>query len=120
MKKTLLLLTLFLAMFVSSAFAQPGALDNTFGNGGSVTTSIGVGGNQIWGMGLQTDHKIVAGGFTYNGKNMDFAMARYNENGQLDNTFGNNGKVMTAVGDSNDLAFALAIQPDGKILLGGF
>ena len=119
MKKITLLL-LVLLTFSAKASTPAGSLDNTFGNNGVTTTHFTSGMSQIWGMGIDSNKNIVAGGFAWNGKDLDFAVARYKPNGVLDSTFGVNGMVITAVGDSNDLSFALVVQPDNKIVLGGF
>jgi uncharacterized delta-60 repeat protein len=96
-----------------------GILDNTFGTSGEVITNFPGAYTGIQSIVLQPDQKIVASGayydFTYN----KFALARYNTNGTLDTTFGTDGKVVTAVGNSLDRANALAIQNDGKILVTG-
>src|SRR3990172_5338214 len=39
--------------------------------------------------------------------------------GSLDNTFGSNGIVTTAIGSFNDVARSIAIQGDGKIVAAG-
>ena len=49
----------------------------------------------------------------------DFSVARYNSDGSLDQTFGTGGKVVTVVGTDYDDAYAVAIQPDGKIVAAG-
>jgi uncharacterized delta-60 repeat protein len=46
----------------------------------------------------------------------NFALARYEANGALDSSFGANGKVVTGVVGN---AYALALQPDGKIVVAG-
>jgi uncharacterized delta-60 repeat protein len=48
-----------------------------------------------------------------------FGLARYNADGSLDNTFGNGGKVVTTFFGRTDTATALALQPDGKIVVSG-
>jgi uncharacterized delta-60 repeat protein len=63
--------------------------------------------------------KILLGGFCNNGSNEDFCIARFNSNGTLDITFGSSGKVIQDFGSSYDAGQSFAIQPDGKILLGG-
>jgi hypothetical protein len=44
----------------------------------------------------------------------------YNSDGTLDTTFGTSGKVIQSISSSYDKGYSLAIQPDGKILLGGY
>jgi uncharacterized delta-60 repeat protein len=69
---------------------------------------------------IQPDGKILLGGSCINRGNIDFCIARFNSNGTLDTTFGNSGKVIQPIGSDDDLGHSLAIQPDGKILLGGY
>ena len=102
-----------------AAQAAPGALDPTFGSGGTVTTPIGLGAS-INGVAVQPDGKIVAAGFSFNGSNDDFALARYTAAGALDPTFGSGGTVITSIGSSHDYASGVALQPDGKIVVAGY
>src|SRR5437016_348956 len=64
-----------------------GSIDSTFSDDGAVSTSIGFGGSVANSVLLQPDGKIVAAGYSYNGVNDDFALARYNINGTLDSSF---------------------------------
>jgi uncharacterized delta-60 repeat protein len=49
-----------------------------------------------------------------------FALARYNADGSLDESFGDDGKVTTDFGgDTEDAATAMLIQPDNKIVAAG-
>jgi uncharacterized delta-60 repeat protein len=91
---------------------QPnGALDRTFGNDGQVVTGI-----PFSAMALQPDGKIVAAGGAQN----RYSLARYWPSGDPDSTFGDNGLVTTDVrGFGNSFAAALAIQPDGRLVLAG-
>jgi uncharacterized delta-60 repeat protein len=114
----------FIALFTSSLlFAQPaGNLDPNFGNGGKVVTSITSGQDIAHGVAIQPDGKIlVAGQSTSNITGKDFVVVRYNEDGSLDNTFGNNGVATTDLQlGSDDVAYSLALQADGKIVLAGY
>ncbi len=60
-------------------------------------------------------------GQTYNTitGNSDFALARYNSNGTLDNSFDGDGKLTTDFFGSYDIAYSLAIQTNGKIVVAG-
>lgn len=93
-----------------------GSLDSTFGFDGIVTTDVY---GMDYGMSvvLQTDNKIVIGGYSEN-SSADFALCRYNENGQLDLTFDLDGKVSNDFG-VHEQGYSLAIQNDDKILLAG-
>ncbi|MFO1008373.1 MAG: protein kinase [Planctomycetaceae bacterium] len=96
-----------------------GSLDTTFDHDGIVMTPFGGGTDIGQSLALQPDGKIVVAGHSHNGGNYDFALARYHADGSLDTSFDGDGKVTTAVGPGNDLAFSLGIQGDGKIVMGG-
>ena len=103
-------------------YNSDGSLDTTFGVDGKVTTYFG--GNSDFAMGIkvQVDGKILIAGSGYDrgGSNTnDFALARYNADGSLDNTFAGSGKVMTDFGGMNDSGQSIALQSDGKILVAG-
>ncbi|HEX9236749.1 MAG TPA: delta-60 repeat domain-containing protein [Actinomycetota bacterium] len=70
-------------------------------------------------MGIQSDGKIVAVGYTTTSAHVDFALARYRSTGALDSTFGSGGIVTTDISSYDDLAWAMAIQSDGKIVAAG-
>jgi len=93
-----------------------GALDAAFGAGGLVRTDFG-GGEQVRAAAVQPDDKIVVVGSTNQGA--AFALARYQANGSLDASFGNNGRVVTPFGSSNAAATDVTIQPDGRIVVVG-
>jgi len=97
---------------------RDGQLDPTFGTGGRVLTDFAGKSETIYAIALQPDGKIVAAGTTTGASN-DFALARYLPSGALDTTFGTGGKVVTALGSDADTAYALVIQDDGKIVVGG-
>ena len=105
--------------FALVRYNTDGSLDNSFGTGGKVTTPIGFGGD-IRKIALQADGKIVAAGYTSTGPTFDVALVRYNPNGTLDVGFGTNGKVITAIGSSDEIANAVLIQPNGKIIAVGW
>lgn len=67
---------------------------------------------------LQADGKILVGGYSHNGDDYDFAVARYNTNGGLDTSFGGDGLVTTDFG-GDDYGRSITLQSNGKILVGG-
>src|SRR5204863_2215941 len=71
-------------------------------------------------VGLQADGKVVVAGYSFNGSNYDVVVARYTVAGQLDAAFGQGGVVRTAVGSLDEVAWDLAVQPDGKIVVVGY
>ena len=103
-------------------YNSDGVLDEDFGNYGIVKTPIGKSSCGIWSLSIQSDKKIIAAGYSKNqDNNFDFAVARYNSNGGLDNTFGTNGITTTAIDSGNDNAYSSAIQnlDEQKIIVAG-
>ncbi len=97
-----------------------GTLDTEFGVGGKVVTSVGSLRDSGQGLVLQSDGKIVVGGFTFNGSDTDFALLRYRADGTLDTAFGNDGRVVTPIGKYGDFGLGLALQSDDRIVLAGY
>ncbi len=97
-----------------------GRLDTTFDADGKATAAIGSGYDNARDVAIQSDGKIVVAGYSSNGTNDDFALARFNSNGSLDTAFDTDGKATTVIGSGYDQAFAVAIQSDGKIVVAGF
>jgi uncharacterized delta-60 repeat protein len=97
-----------------------GSLDTTFGNGGMVHTDLGNSDDAGNAVALQADgHIIVVGGRGIPG-GTDSVIVRYNSDGSLDTTFGNNGFVVTNYAPGgNDQYFAVALQADGQVVAGG-
>jgi uncharacterized delta-60 repeat protein len=93
-----------------------GSLDPTFGNGGIVVSDFGQGlESYAVAVMIQPDGKIaIAGESSY-----EFMVARYNSNGSLDTTFGNNGFTLTDFSSNWDVPAGAVLQPDGKILVVG-
>lgn len=107
--------------FTLARYDVNGTLDPTFANNGKMISDFS--GGYAYSVALQDDGKIVVGGFLYApGTNSDFAVARYNSNGQIDQTFGINGKVLTDFENNSrrDVILSMAIQTDGKIVAAGF
>ncbi|HEU4743079.1 MAG TPA: Ig-like domain-containing protein [Meiothermus sp.] len=98
---------------------RDGTPDPSFDRAGKAITDVG-GSAVAYAVALQPDGKIVvAGSATVNGSGRDFVLVRYDPDGSLDASFDGDGKVITAFGTDSDQAYALLIQPDGKIVAGG-
>jgi uncharacterized delta-60 repeat protein len=106
--------------FALARYNIDGSLDTGFGTGGKVTTAIGSSTDCANAVAIQGDGKIVVAGKAANGSDGDFALARYNSDGSLDTGFGTGGKVTTNIGTYSDIANAVAIQGDGKIVAAGY
>jgi uncharacterized delta-60 repeat protein len=109
--------------FGLARYNASGSLDTSFGTGGKVTTAFSGGLAAATTVALQTDGKIVAAGYAHasTGYTYDFALARYQANGSLDTSFGTKGKVQTEFSGSgsDDHAYGMAIQGNGKIVAAG-
>jgi uncharacterized delta-60 repeat protein len=110
--------------FVLARYNSDGSLDQTFGTNGTVTTHFpGMfnTGSTAFAAALQRDGKLVVAGTYVNESTPNaFALARYNNDGSLDNSFGNAGLVTTRIGGGNALAFGVVVQRDGRIVLAGY
>jgi uncharacterized delta-60 repeat protein len=104
-----------------------GTLDPTFNGTGKTTVAFDLGGgndDEANTVSVQPNGKIVVAGFAeVSSPNYDFGVARLNANGSLDSSFNQTGKQVVPFGlgsgSNQDEAFAVAIQPDGKILAAG-
>ncbi len=96
-----------------------GTIDNSFGTSGKVITDLGTSYGYSNSAVLQSDGRIDVVWNVYNGKNNDFVIVRYNNNGSLDQTFATNGVATIDFGNSNDLGTSVALQTDGKIIAAG-
>src|SRR5690349_7242475 len=120
--RTILTLVLvFSAVIASSPPAQAasGDLDPTFGRAGHVTTDFFGKEDNAWAMAIQPDGRILAAGSVRQGSDWNFGVARYTTDGSLDPTFGTGGLVATDFAGGADGATAIALQPDGKIVIAG-
>lgn len=111
--------TLYMASFAMIRYESNGEVDHSFGNDGIVLTSI-----QDWNEAktgvIQPDGKIILGGYARTDTTADFAMVRYKEDGTIDSLFGNDGIVQTDLAGGIDLAWTMLLEPDGKLVLGGY
>jgi uncharacterized delta-60 repeat protein len=105
--------------FTAVRLRTNGVVDSSFGTFGVLATVIGTPGCIGTALALQPDGKFLIAGYSANGTDVDFALARYDTNGVLDTTFDGDGKVTTPIGLSQDMAMAMGLQSDGKIILAG-
>ena len=119
MLRRVLVAVVMVALVADPAAGAPGDLDATFGVGGILTTNFGGTYDWAYAVAVQPDGRIVAAGVSNAGETYDFALARYTADRSLDPTFGDGGIVTTDFGGSYDWAYALALQPDGKLVVAG-
>jgi len=99
--------------------ASFGAGTGSFGPAGTVTTDFGQG-DAVARAVVEAKGNIVVAGSASDGKNLDFALARYDANGALDPTFGaGTGTVTTDFGQGDAVATALVLQGNGDVVVAG-
>jgi len=101
--------------WVLARYNEHGMLDSGFGSGGVTVTERAVNASFAGDVIVTAGGKLVAAGML----DGNFAIARYNADGSLDGSFGDGGKVVTAVGSSSSSAHAVIELPDGKLLAAG-
>ena len=108
-------------------------MDTTYNNGKFVATDLKIAlgaysTGDAYDLSIQADGRILAAGTVLlntvvnkvPSSQANFVLLRYNTNGTLDSGFGRNGIATTDFYNlSNDLSAAVAIQPDGKAVMGG-
>jgi uncharacterized delta-60 repeat protein len=100
-------------------YLSNGALDNSFGTNGIVSTPL-EGEAESSTLVLQADGKIIAAGNSWTETSYaDFALARYLANGTLDTNFGTGGILYIDMGTGFNIITKVAQQADGKIIMGG-
>jgi uncharacterized delta-60 repeat protein len=114
------ILSLILGVFTTAS--GQGELDISFNGTGSVMTDFGVSTSSVASILVQPDQKIVEVGATNQGGFTYFALTRYNPNGSLDTSFGDNGRIVTDFDPNGPTegAGAAVLQPDGKIIAAGY
>ena len=107
--------------FAIARLNSDGTLDASFGNGGLVTTDFSGNTDLAYDIIVQSDNKIVVVGAAAVGNhaNYKFAVARYNDNGSLDNSFANGGTRIISWGFGFNVATGVAQQADGKLVVVG-
>jgi uncharacterized delta-60 repeat protein len=98
-------------------YNSDGNLDTTFSDDGYVILSFGTNREDALGVALQSDGKIVVVGNTTSGTSPITVLVRYNTNGTQDLSFGNEDGGLSLHSPSS--GYAIVIQPDDKIIIGG-
>ncbi len=95
-----------------------GSVDTTYGTNGFVITILTPSGAAR--LRRQSDGKYLVSE-TDDGSNLDFLLARFNNDGTVDKGFGtiHGGYAETDFEGGDDVSPAILLQPDGKVILGG-
>lgn len=108
--------------FALARYLQNGRLDDTFGVDGVAITPFAGDLARARALCIQQDGHILAAGIARRAPEnnaCDFAIARYGRDGALDGSFGSDGLMLIDIAGTDDGAHAMALQPDGKIVLAG-
>jgi uncharacterized delta-60 repeat protein len=110
--------------FLIARYLPDGALDPTFGNNAPGISTVDFFGDTddfARSVAILNNGQILVSGDSFNSNNntSDFAIARLNPNGFLDTSFGIQGRNAVDGFGGFDESYAIAVQPDGRILLGG-
>jgi uncharacterized delta-60 repeat protein len=102
-----------------------GSLDSSFGVSGVARAGFPGSrcGCELHDLAVQRNGRIVAVGWRFRGgdaqDDMLLAVARFLPDGRLDRTFSGDGRFSRDFGYGDDLGSAVAVQPDGRIVVGG-
>jgi uncharacterized delta-60 repeat protein len=106
--------------FAFLRYKTNGTPDSSFGTAGKLIVGVGSLPGQINTMVVQPDGKILAGGMRMLTGNEDWLLMRRRPDGSADPDFATTGELTISFGSRSDQVTALALQPDGKIVAGGF
>ena len=105
-------------LFLVARYETSGVPDLLFGDHGIIINSFGAQDNQITDLVLQPDGHIIVAGSSLSGIGDRFSIARLDNGGDLDASFGNGGVVITPIGANAGIG-AIALQNDGKLVVVG-
>ncbi|AEV31092.1 hypothetical protein Oweho_0068 [Owenweeksia hongkongensis DSM 17368] len=118
MKKITIVFCLVIMHF--SLLSQEGELDISFNGNGKFIHEDKSSDEQIFGVALQGDGKILIVGPSGNSGKSETYIFRLDNNGNPDPKFGSQGQVITDFGTDYTYGAAVAAQGDGKILIAGY
>ncbi len=95
-----------------------GSPDSTFNGNGTQMIRMGQY-DEARSLTLDANGKLLIAGSTFNSTNFDFAVARVNVDGEVDETFNGNGKKLIMLGNGNDEGKCMALGNNGKIWIAG-
>jgi uncharacterized delta-60 repeat protein len=106
--------------FAAVRYDAEGAVDSTFSGDGVVTTDFAGGPDHAYDAVLQPEGELILAGSAYTSGAYHFALARYESNGAPDAAFDGDGLLTIPFGSQDASATAVALQPDGKIVVAGY
>jgi uncharacterized delta-60 repeat protein len=104
---------------VLARYNSDGSLDATYDDDGVKVEDIEDQNSTLTDITVQPDGKAVLVGAAAVGSRFRFGVVRLQENGELDPSFGAGGRIKAQVGTNTSRADAVALQPDGKVVVAG-
>jgi uncharacterized delta-60 repeat protein len=107
--------------FTIVRYSEDGSLDDSFGNGGEVTTDFGDS-SMAQDVAIDPRGRIVVAGHAASPGHRKFALARYLPDGDLDPAFSHNGKAITKFGNGKPAqgANGVALDSRDRIVAAGY
>ena len=109
----------YLPRFAVAKLHLDGSRVRPFGRRGVKLVNLGAGADSAYGLAVQADGKPVLAGYASHDGRADWGVVRLHAGGGTDGSFGGDGVVTTAFTAAYELASAVAMQPDGRILVAG-
>lgn len=101
-------------------YREDGTRDPDFAGDGMFTMDVSGGQDFAYDVAVAGDGTVAVAGTTYRGGDPDLLVLRLTSSGDPDPTFGGgDGLVITPLSGLGDRARAVAVQPDGKIVVAG-
>jgi uncharacterized delta-60 repeat protein len=96
-----------------------GSVDTTFGTAGETKVLFSSAQDYLEAVVVESDGGIIAVGQMANESQADFAVVRLTSDGLLDAAFGDGGQMQVDFFGQRDVAQAVAVQPDGRVVVAG-
>ena len=109
----------YLPRFAIAKLRSDGSRVLSFANRGVRTVNLGPGADAAYGLAVQDDGRPVLAGYASNSGRADWGAVRLGTGGALDRSFGGDGIVTTGFTPFYELAEAVSIQPNGRIVVAG-
>jgi len=105
--------------FALTRYTASGGADGTFNGTGRLHIDLAAGDDEAHAIAASGTSGWALAGRSFNGANMDFAVARCTTDGEIDTSFGDGGRLVLGIGGDDDEAFGIAAQADGKLVVAG-
>ncbi|MEO8590342.1 MAG: hypothetical protein ABI432_13290 [Flavobacteriales bacterium] len=108
------------AGFAVVRYLEDGTVDTDFGTDGLATCAFSAGNDRANGIVVLGDGRIILSGYASDLVNDSIAVTRLNPDGTIDTDFGTNGRARASITNRNTIGQALALGPNGEIVVAGY